>query len=121
MPFCEPEIEKLPRAQRDFWGEFHSWFLGERFLRALLEKFGPYILKRFDQTISHYYFDVESLIVTDRVNYRLGPHTDATHKLLSLLFYCPDDDHMKHLGTSIYVPVDPNFRCPGGTRRRGHQ
>ena len=34
--------------------------------------------------------------------------------LLSLLFYCPDDDSRQHLGTSIYVPNDPDLRCPGG-------
>jgi hypothetical protein len=44
----------------------------------------------------------------------LGPHTDAPHKLLSLLFYCPDDDRQKHLGTSVYLPIDPDFRCAGG-------
>ncbi len=37
-----------------------------------------------------------------------------THKLISLLFYCPDDDSRKHLGTSIYTPIDPDFRCAGG-------
>jgi hypothetical protein len=113
MAFRPPEIEKLPQGQREFWSGLHSWFMGESFLRALLQKFGPQIQKRFGDTIGRYSFGVDSLIVRDRVNYQLGPHTDAPHKLLSLLFYCPDDDSMKDLGTTIYVPIDPGFRCPG--------
>lgn len=115
LPFTPLEIEKLSRDQREFWGGFATWFLGDRFLRALLDKFSPQIQKRFRKDIGRYSFGVDSLIVRDRVNYRLGPHTDAPHKLLSLLFYCPDDDSMKHLGTSIYTPIDVNFRCPGVT------
>ena len=120
LPFTKPEIEKLPQESREFWQDFHSWLLGERFLRALLDKFRPYVLKRFGSSIRHYSFDVDSLVVRDHVNYRLGPHTDAQHKLLSLLFYCPDDDSMKHLGTTIYTPIDPGFRCPGGPHY-GHE
>lgn len=109
-----PEIEKLPPAQGSFWREFQSWFMGGPLLRALMEKFGANIRQRFGDAVGRYDFDIESLIVRDRVNYSLGPHTDAQHKLLSLLFYCPDDDRMKHLGTSIYAPLDPDFRCAGG-------
>ena len=50
----------------------------------------------------------------DLTNYSIGPHTDAPHRLLSMLFYCPDDDSRSHLGTSIYMPLDPDFRCEGG-------
>jgi len=114
LPFDAAQIEKLPQGKRDFWRDFGSWFLGERFLRALLQKFSPDIKRRFGSALSRQSFGVDSLIVRDRVNYKLGPHTDATHKLLALLFYCPDNDGMRHLGTSIYEPLDPDFRCAGG-------
>ena len=32
---------------------------------------------------------------------------------MSLLFYLPPDDTMRHLGTSIYAPKNPDFRCEG--------
>lgn len=114
LPFDAAQIEKLPPEKREFWRDFGSWFLGERFLRVLLHKFSSDIHKRFGSALHRQSFGVDSLIVRDRVNYRLGPHTDAVHKLMSLLFYCPDDESMKHLGTSIYEPLDPDFRCPGG-------
>jgi hypothetical protein len=31
-----------------------------------------------------------------------------------LLFYLPGDESQSHLGTSMYVPRDPAFHCPGG-------
>jgi hypothetical protein len=121
MQFAAGEIEKLPPEQRDFWSDFHAWFVGDLFLHALLNKFSPYVLKRFGAAMKRYYFEVDSLIVRDHVNYQLGPHTDSPHKLLSLLFYCPDDESNKHLGTSIYTPIDPNFRCPGGPHHSKEQ
>jgi hypothetical protein len=114
LPFVQEELEKLPQDKRDFWRDFGSWFLGERFMRVLLQKFGLDVRRRFAKAIGRHSFAVDSLIVRDRVNYKLGPHTDTPSKLLSLLFYCPDDDSTKHLGTSIYEPMDHAFRCPGG-------
>lgn len=60
-------------------------------------------------------FDYEALVIQDRTNYKLGPHTDMPAKVLSLLFYLPADDSMPHLGTSMYLPTDPTFTCDGST------
>jgi hypothetical protein len=59
-------------------------------------------------------FQDEALLVYDHTNYALGPHTDSPRKALSVLFYLPEDDTRPGLGTSIYVPKDPGFRCEGG-------
>jgi hypothetical protein len=114
MPLNDVEIGKLPPASREFWTEFQAWFLGGAFLYSLLEKFDPFILARFGDGAREASFAPEVLIVRDHTNFKIGPHTDAPHRLLSLLFYCPDDESRKHMGTSIYKPVDPDFRCPGG-------
>jgi hypothetical protein len=58
--------------------------------------------------------------VRDLSKYSIGPHTDAPHRLLSMLFYCPDDEQRKHLGTSIYVPRDADFKCKGGPHYPHH-
>jgi hypothetical protein len=31
-----------------------------------------------------------------------------------MLFYLPKDLSQSHIGTSMYLPNDPNFTCPGG-------
>ena len=53
-------------------------------------------------------------LVSDEQNYSIGPHTDAPWKVLSYLFYLPAHYDLKEHGTSIYLPKDPGFRCPGG-------
>ena len=114
MPLRKAEVDRLPEEPRVFWTEFAGWFLKRRFLGALVEKFDAHVRRRFGSGGSTVEFSCESLVVRDHTNYNIGPHTDAPHRLLSLLFYCPDDDSMKHLGTSIYTPLDPAFRCKGG-------
>ena len=114
MPFKPAEIDKLTEERRPFWTEFASWLITQRFLTAMIDKFEPYVKARFGDEIYQCGFEADALIVRDLTNFNIGPHTDAPHRLLSMLFYCPDDDALKHLGTSIYVPRDPGFRCPGG-------
>jgi len=114
MPFTAEEIEKLNAERRPFWQEFSAWLLTQRFLTAMIDKFEPYAKDRFGDDLYQCGFKADALIVRDHTNFNIGPHTDAPHRLLSMLFYCPDDDALKHLGTSIYVPRDPAFRCAGG-------
>jgi hypothetical protein len=57
-------------------------------------------------------------LVRDFTNYAISPHTDKPSKLISLLFYLPADASMRHLGTSIYAPNDPEFRCDGTAHYR---
>jgi hypothetical protein len=114
MPFTPTEVEKLSEARRPFWQSFADWLLTQRFLTAMIDKFQPYVKSRLGDDIYRCGFEVDSLIVRDITNYNIGPHTDAPHRLLSMLFYCPDDESLSHLGTSIYVPNDPAFVCAGG-------
>ena len=120
MPFTPAEIDKLAEERRPFWTEFASWLITQRFLTAMIDKFEPYVKARFGDEIYRCGFEADALIVRDLTNFSIGPHTDAPHRLLSMLFYCPDDDALKHLGTSIYVPRDPEFRCKGGPHYPHH-
>lgn len=57
---------------------------------------------------------LETFLIRDRANYALGPHTDSPKKLISCLIYLPPDDSHPELGTSVYLPKDRGFTCPGG-------
>jgi hypothetical protein len=57
-------------------------------------------------------------LVLDSQNYAIGPHTDAPWKVVSLLFYLPEDYALEALGTSIYVPKARGFRCVGGPHHK---
>jgi len=113
LPLTPQALAALAAPQREFWGRLQQWLLGRRFGDTMIGKFAPYLAQRFGD-LRNVRFDHEALIVRDRTNYALGPHTDSPSKVLSFLFYLPPDASKSHLGTSIYVPRDPSFRCQGG-------
>ena len=115
LPLTRKDTDQLEPEQRAFWQELAGWMLGPLFGQLMLAKFGAYLQQRFKDMRSQSFFD-EALIVRDRTQYVLSPHTDATNKVLSFLFYLPPDASMAHLGTSLYVPKDPSFTCPGDSR-----
>ena len=112
LEFKGDHLAALPEAKRAFWEDMHKWMVGGRFARLLLNKFGPFISQRFQGKAVSFYD--EALLVQDTTNYKLGPHSDAPRKVITLLFYLPKDLSQEHLGTSMYVPKDGEFRCPGG-------
>jgi hypothetical protein len=113
VPLMRENAEQFEPEQRAFWQELAGWMLGTAFGQLMIAKFGVYLQHRFNDLQAQRFVD-EALIVRDRTRYVLGPHTDAPHKVLSFLFYLPPDASMAHLGTSLYVPKNPRFTCPGG-------
>ncbi len=95
-----------------FWLRLSEWLTGDRFRALILEKFSADIAARFGDgaVVST---DIDARLVRDFTDYAIGPHTDSPRKLVSLLFYLPADDSLRELGTSIYAPKDPAFRCEG--------
>lgn len=94
------------------------------FAAQMLSKFPKQCNERFPYKASAS-FQQEWRFIRDTEGYKIGPHTDAPYKVLSLLFYMsleyvgaeegqyllgPEDD----VGTSIYVPDDHKKTCPGG-------
>lgn len=119
LEFEGQQLAALPEAKRAFWTNMHSWLVGGRFGELVANKFRPFIDQRFGKVNVELYD--EALLVEDVTNYRLEPHSDAKHKVITLLFYLPKDESQRHLGTSLYVPKDPTFRCPGGPYHRPDQ
>jgi hypothetical protein len=120
MPLKPAEINQLAPDRRPFWNELAAWLITQRFMTAMIGKFEPYVKERFGDDLYKCGFGADSLLVRDLSNFNMGPHTDAPHRLLSMLFYCPADESLKHLGTSIYVPRDPDFTCKGGPHHPHH-
>ena len=48
----------------------------------------------------------KSTLVKDFTKYQLGAHTDNFNKIISILFYLPEDDELKSIGTALYMPND---------------
>src|SRR5688500_17473846 len=109
----DEKLAVLPPEKRDFWSDLRGWLVGGDFSNVVLDKFTDYLDMRFKDVPDPPFHD-EALLVQDTTNYQLGPHSDAVRKVITLLFYLPRDSSQSHLGTSIYVPKDRDFRCPGG-------
>jgi len=106
-------LDRIPENKRAFWLDLSRWLVGGSFMQSMLAKFAPQFEQRF-RGAPGVEFEDEAMLVEDITNYSLGPHTDAPRKVITFLFYLPRDRSQFHLGTSIYVPKDPQFRCAGG-------
>lgn len=84
----------------------------ERFMKEVLSIFSHWLRKSYPTGELDISSDMR--LIRDHTGYRIGPHTDAPWKLVSLLFYLPSNDFWAKNGTSIYVPKNPGFRCAGG-------
>lgn len=113
LPLTKDAVAGLEEPFRTFWRGISSWMLGSAFGGTVLSMFSDFLQMRFGDPKAKQYHD-EALLVQDYTTYSLGPHTDSEAKVLSFLFYLPPDDSLSHLGTSIYVPNDMKFTCPGG-------
>jgi hypothetical protein len=106
-------LRTLPESDKAFWADFARWMLGDRFRSCVLGKFGDVIERRFER-IEDVEFESDAVLVEDRTNHCMVPHSDHPRKAVSMLFYLPKDCSQAHLGTAIYLPKDPSFVCPGG-------
>lgn len=80
--------------------------LNESFANSLLRKF-PEAAKRaqnFQQEGKR--LALEAYYVEDHTGYKLPPHTDSKHKLVTGLFYLPESDLLINSGTSLFIPND---------------
>jgi hypothetical protein len=89
-----------------------DFMFGPDFLKAVVHLFEQPFMERFGDKAVKLTRDLR--LIRDSKEYKIGPHTDAPWKLISLLFYLPRDASMREYGTSILVPNDPRFKCEGG-------
>ena len=82
------------------------------FLRAVMSIFQKECSTKFPDGKLSLARDIR--LIRDSKEYKIGPHTDAKWKLISLLFYLPPDNGYADYGTSFFVPKDPSFTCDGG-------
>ena len=113
---CCFDDESLAALQSDkaaFWTEFRDTYLRGVVGNVLINKFQPLISHRFKDRPDIELYN-ELLLVHDVRDYSLGPHTDSPRKVVTVLFYLPEDESHTNLGTSIYLPKEASFTCPGG-------
>ena len=88
------------------------------FRGLLFERFADYARERFGERAGDPSFQDERIRSTFILNqhdegYYLGPHTDRSERVFTCIFYFPEGDGLDRLGTTLYRPRDPGFRCSG--------
>lgn len=115
--FNSEHFLKLDEERKIFFSQLSSLLFSSELIESTIDKFLPWCSNRLTQ-LNEKKGKVEvygdALLVSDRTRYQIGPHTDAPHRLISFLFYLPNDEKYRKLGTSVYTSKDPNFVCPGG-------
>ena len=99
----------------DLWRRTSEWLMSDAFCDLVIGKFSDGIKQRFGDG-ARLHTEIDARFVRDFTHYTIHPHTDQPKKLVSLLFYLPRDKGMRHLGTTIYQPLDPALRCEGAQR-----
>ena len=118
--FAPEQLARLDDARREFWRQVLHMLLDFRLNRSILDKFHDDIATRFIPQEIPTEAIGDSCLVSDRIGYTIGPHTDAPSRLVSLLFYLPTDSRLKHRGTSLYRPIVANFRSDDGRHHPFH-
>ena len=108
-----PNLANLPNAIRSFWITLSSKLLARTFMEQLVEPFVRDIEMRFVEKTSLSMWP-NAYLCRDWPGYSLGPHTDSNQKVVSLIFYLPENSTSPELGTSLYIPRNPDFKCEGG-------
>lgn len=118
LNFGADDMLHLAPELADFWANVGRGFRSERFALAMLRKFLPQMAKRFGDDVGQVRFSASAMLLSDKGEYALGPHTDRPERVLASLFYLPTSPARPELGTSLYLPKDPGFTCPGGPHHK---
>jgi hypothetical protein len=111
--FIDSNISRLAAPEQDFWLELIRFLIGNEFIQTVLSVFAVVLQERFGASPNIRVVPSAALI-RDLTHYTIGPHTDHPGRMLSMLFYLPENNSLRDLGTSVYVPKDPQFTCEGG-------
>ena len=114
----DDKLMQLPWQQMLFWQRMAQFLSDPHLVSILVDKFRPEIQKRFGEHADRVRFSSFAELVRDYQHYSIGPHTDHPVRVVTLLFYFPQNHEKAHLGTSLYRPIDPAFTCEGTTHHR---
>ena len=83
----------LDEEKKEFWKEVYGFLKSDKFANILLQKFN--ISKN----------GVSGLFLhKDLENFEVKPHRDLFSKLVTYLFYLPEDSSLSQLGTHMLIP-----------------
>lgn len=100
-------IPFLKEENQSFWQTFNQVLVSSELQRALVNKFKQRIDERFKDPLPK--MANVPIFYRDFPGYRIGIHTDAPWKVITMQFYFPRDESQIHLGTSFHTRENGQF------------
>jgi hypothetical protein len=94
---------RLPAPQRRIWGRIARALSSHALELALKRKFRPALEDRFQMPAEKVALYPVPILVRDQPGYRIGIHSDALTKAITVQFYLPSDERQAHLGTVFHA------------------
>ena len=103
-------MSRIKNPRHAFWEFFMKILCSPIVIKSFLELYKNQVKQRFGDNLKNISFYPNIMLLHDRANYSLGPHTDVELKVLSTLIYLSSDkENNDSYGTSIYVPKNRKF------------
>lgn len=102
--YLYPEnLWRLPHAQRAIWRKVSAALMSPELELAFKRKFRDALEDRFQQPAESIPLYPIPILVRDLPGYRIGIHSDALSKAITVQFYLPSDNRQAHLGTIFHT------------------
>ena len=109
--------QETRKGQGPTWETFWQALSSQVFFSAIKRVLAEQLMERYDDFIGHpaFRFCLEPgmLVATHEPGYYLGPHTDRSEKVLTVIFNITNRTDLEHLGTALYSPRQANFQSNG--------
>lgn len=114
IQLVDETISSWNRESSTIFGAISNVFRSRDFSLCVQAQFEAQIADRYGQKYLPTFTRVE--LNRDEDGYEIKPHTDAPHKVFTLIFYLPDDDTNSAFGTYIYQPKVKSFTSEAPTQ-----
>ncbi|MEO0482162.1 MAG: hypothetical protein AAF138_00895 [Planctomycetota bacterium] len=101
------ELDALPSENRQFWRELGLGLGSRSFMRFVLRQYDPLLDARFGELVEPHIY-----LHSDVHEYGIGPHVDMRRKIVSMIFYMPDEPRDDLNAASVLVKNEPGIDAP---------
>ena len=107
LTLSDQSLQMLDPKDRPFWRMMNKIWTSVELQKALVDKFQERIRDIYGEVFPS--FANVPIFYRDYPGYKIGVHTDAPFKVITMQFYLPKDETQVHLGTSFHQRQDGGF------------
>jgi hypothetical protein len=108
LTLSDQSLQTINPKDKPFWTMMNKILISDQLQHALVEKFHERIKQIYGDTIPN--LANVPIFYRDYPGYKIGVHTDAPFKVITMQFYFPKDESQLHLGTLFHQRQDGNFQ-----------